>query len=246
MLDHALYAALAEVQRKVWTGPVAGPRRFTFPRVVELILAHLRAESGATLAEECRRIFAARGLTEPSYVVPLELGEWRGLWLPGLDDLREVGLDALNAAPSAIQLRMNVPAGAQRLAVEVACDDDAREIEVSGLILHARFECPVHYNLSGQAVNVETEVRKEFSGRRVEMAGAELARLRGRDIYLSLASMATEAMDLDVRVTIEMAESASDGAAAADTIRRSERVGRRAGLVTPVTTSTGPIGCTAS
>jgi hypothetical protein len=211
-LDQALYDALVAARAKVQSMRGVDERRFTFPLLVDLILANLRQRAEPAAVERAREVFAARGLMAPSDVVALEPGKPRTLWIPGIED--PYGNVTLPPAemPAPLQLCVLIPPDATGIAITLGCDaegDDEEDAErrhrggVAALRVCLRVAEPVRYAFRAGTLAVETDLLATTPTGVIELARAQVERLRGHKLHLSITNSSDDDLELRVTAAIE-------------------------------------------
>lgn len=211
-LDQALYDALVAARANVQSMHGAGGRRFTFPLIVELLLTELSQRAEPAAVERAREVFAARGLTAPSDIIAIEPSKPRPLWVPGVEDPYGNVSSPLLEMPTPLQLRLLIPADATGIVITLGCDAEGDDEEdanqqrrggIAALRVCLRIAEPVRYAFRAGTLAVETDLLATTPTGVIELERAQVERLRGHTLYLSITNASDDDLELLVTAAIE-------------------------------------------
>ena len=191
--------------------PRDGGRRFTFPLLIDTVVENLHARAAPAAVQQARAVFAARGLTEPSDIIPVAPNEPRTLWIPGVEDPYGNVSSPPPEMPTPLQLRIAVPPDANVVALRLQYDagDDEQEPEeghrdgIAALRVCLRIDEPIRYAFRDGALAVETDLLAATATGRIELESGQVGRLRGHTLYVSMTNASDEDFELLVTIMIE-------------------------------------------
>ncbi len=202
-LDRALYETLAALPALVHGDDGSGST-YGFPLVVEQVLAHLPGNLDPARRERAMRVFDRRGLTAPSRIVDLEPGRPRSLWLPGSSDTYGNVGSRSGGLPSPLQLRFAVPADAEAvsIAVRFEMDDESPRGAPGTIRVFGRVGEAVRWAGGDETATPTADGEWAVVRDTLDLEAEFVERLRGRDLFLSLAMASEEDADVEVVVRI--------------------------------------------